>query len=130
MWQVQTEVNADPGELECVGLQGVVKRCTTGAPPASRSSATGPPEQLAEPLCLLEGRHRRRPRVVGPHRDEARGGVRFEASACPMMAGNTAGPTRRPWEAPRSRTFNAERRKPVVDRGELTQEVDQAIKSS
>ena len=33
-----------------------------------------------------------------------------------------------PWEVPRSGAFNAERRKPVVDRGEPTQKTYQAVK--
>ena len=48
-----------------------------------RSAWAVPPESFR----VLEGLHGRHPRVMGPHRDEARGGVRFENSALPINAG-------------------------------------------
>ena len=44
------------------------------------------------------------------------------------MPGVTGGVARCPWDALRSGAFNAERRKPVVDRGELTQKTHKAVK--
>lgn len=68
-------------------------------------------------LCVCECLHGRHSHVVGPHHDKPRGGVCREVSVRPI----NGGPTGRLWEAPRSDAFKAERRKPVVDRGELTQ---------
>ena len=65
---------------------------------------------------------------MGPHHDKPKGGVCCKDSGVPINGRRYRRVHLAPWEAPRSGAFDAERRKPVVNRGESTQKTYQAVK--